>query len=153
MNIRLATQNDVQTICALLNEFFEYNARQQPQYYAAHIESGGYPSAVIDSADGDIIVAEIDDTVIGFMHIKEDATSPYPSVHARKFANVVALFVTDKYRKKGIGHLILDKAKGWAKSRNLEYLELMVLENNDIGKSFYKRENFVAVSQTMHLEI
>lgn len=47
----------------------------------------------------------------------------------------------------------MEGAKHWAKSRSLDYLELMVLENNDIGKSFYERENFMTVSRTMRFSI
>ena len=153
MNIRLATNNDVQTICTLFTDFFAYNAVQQPEYYIAAREDGKYPSAVINSQIGDIIVAEIGQRIVGFVHVEEDTTLPYPSILSRKFACIVDFFVDEQHRKNGLGRLLLEEVNRWAQSRNLEYIELMVLENNDIGKNFYERENFATVSRTMRFDV
>lgn len=153
MNIKLATNDDIQAINTLFTEVFAYNAAQQPEYYIATKENGQYPSAVINSQNGDIIVAEVDQAIVGFVHVEEDTTPPYPSVLPHKFACIVDFIVNQQYRKNGIGHLLLEEVKRWAQSRNLEYIELMVLENNDIGRNFYERENFATVSRTMRLDV
>ena len=153
MNVRIAIKDDVKAISNLFTEFYAYNAAQQPKYYVAANENGKYPTAVIDSQNGDIIVVVCDGVIVGFIHIEEDKTPPYSSVVSHRFACIVDFIVTEQYRKIGIGHLLLDGAKQWARSRQLEYLELMVLENNDGGRHFYERENFSPVSQTMRLEI
>lgn len=59
MNIRLATHDDVQLINTLFTEFFEYNALQQPEYFVAVRETGKYPTGIIGSDSGDIIVAKM----------------------------------------------------------------------------------------------
>lgn len=153
MHIRLASHNDINAISDLYTEFFAYNASQQPRYYAASRESGEYPILVMNSEKGDIIVAEDNNIIIGFVHVEEDATPPYPSVLPHKFACIVDLIVNKQYRRNGVGRLLLEEVKCWAKSRNLEYIELMVLENNDIGKSFYEQEHFTTISRTMRLGI
>ena len=153
MNIRLATKDDIELISSLFTEFYEYNAAQQPQYYVAAKEIGKYPNTIIDSKDGDIIVAVVDEVIVGFIHIEEDKTPPYPSIVPHKFACIVDFIVAEQHRKSGIGRLLLEEAKLWASSRQLEYLELMVLENNDVGRCFYERENFSVMSQTMRLDI
>ncbi len=153
MNIRLAIHDDVEAISDLYTQFFTYNAEQQPKYYVAARESGAYPMSVIDSNKGDIIVAEIDNAIVGFVHVEEDATPPYPSILSHKFVCIVDFIVNKQYRKNGIGQLLLEKVKDWAKARKLEYIELMVLENNDIGKAFYDREHFATVARTMRLDV
>jgi ribosomal protein S18 acetylase RimI-like enzyme len=153
MNIRLAIRDDVKAISDLYTEFFAYNAEQQPEYYVAARESGEYPTSVIDSNNGDIFVVEIENMIVGFVHVEEDVTPPYPSVLSHKFACIVDFIVNKQYRKNGIGKLLLEEVKHWAKSRELQYIELMVLENNDIGKSFYERELFSTVSRTMRLDV
>ena len=153
MKIRFATKDDIELINKLFTEFYAYNAMQQPKYYVSAKESGKYPNAIIDSENGDIIVAVVNDVIIGFIHIEVDNTPSYPSVVSHRFACIVDFFVVKQHRKKGIGRLLLEEAKLWAQSRQLEYLELMVLENNEVGQSFYKRENFSTVSQTMRLGI
>ena len=153
MNIRFATKDDIKLISKLFTEFYAYNAMQQPKYYVATKESGKYPDAVIDSENGDIMVAVVDDAIIGFIHIEADNTPSYPSPVSHRFACIVDFFVVEQHRKKGIGRLLLEEAKLWARAHQLEYLELMVLENNEVGRNFYERENFSTVSQTMRLDI
>jgi ribosomal protein S18 acetylase RimI-like enzyme len=153
MNIRLAIHDDINAINDLYTEFFAYNAEQQPKYYVAARERGEYPASVLNSDKGDIIVAETENMIVGFVHVEEDVTPPYPSVLSHKFVCIVDFIVNKQYRKKGIGQLLMQEVKHWAQSRNLEYIELMVLENNNIGKSFYEREHFMTVSRTMRLDV
>lgn len=149
MIIRIATTKDVLSISQLYEDFYKFNHLQQPYYYAEAKESSQYPQSVIDGTNGDIFVAEIDNMIIGFIHIEQDKTPSFPSVVEHKFACIVDFYVMSEYRKHGVGKSLLEKAKEWSINRGLEYLELFVLENNEIGKSFYKKENFATVSQTM----
>jgi len=151
MNIRLARVEDISQISELLSEFFVYNAKQQPYNYIAAPENEKYPSSVLDSDTGVFFIAEIEKMIIGLIHVEEDSTMPYPSVAPHKFACIIDFFVKPYYRKKNIGHLLSEEAKAWAQSRSLEYIELMVLENNEIGKSFYEGANFITTSRTMRL--
>jgi GNAT superfamily N-acetyltransferase len=56
-------------------------------------------------------------------------------------------------RRNGTGHLLLDEAKRWAKSPNQQYPELMVWENNGMGRRFYEREHFITASRTMRMDV
>ncbi len=149
MEIRLAEPNDIPDLCGLYNDFFIYNAGQQPQYYKPAAETGKYPKSVIDSQTEDIYVAMEDHAVIGFIHIAEEKTPPYDCFVPHKFAVVVDLFVKDNFRGKGVGDQLFEAAKQWAKARKLDYLELNVLAENEIGIRFYNHEEFKAVSQIM----
>ena len=151
MTIRLARLEDIPQISGLLSEFFDYNAKQQPTDYIATVENGKYPNSVLDSDTGVFFIAETNSTIIGLIHIEEDSTPPYPSIASHKFACIVDFFVKPQYRKKNIGHLLLEEAKAWALSRNLDYIELTVLENNEVGKNFYNKANFIEASRTMRL--
>lgn len=149
MTIRSATLADVPQLSGLLSEFFAYNAGQQPGHCIAARDDGQYPSSVINRAAGDFIVAELNNMLVGFIHIEEEKTPTYPSVAPHKFACVVDFYVKQHHRRRNIGHMLLEEAKRWVQSRNLDYIELMVLENNEIGKSFYARERFFTMSRTM----
>ena len=152
MTIRLARLEDIPQISELLSEFFAYNAKQQPNNYIATSENGKYPSSVLDSDTGVFFIAETGKTIIGLIHIEEDSTPPYPSIAPHKFACIIDFFVKPYYRKKNVGRLLLEEAKAWAQSRNLEYIELMVLENNETGKRFYEGTDFITTSRTMRLD-
>ncbi|MCL2722723.1 MAG: GNAT family N-acetyltransferase [Treponema sp.] len=147
--IRIADMNDIKSLSRLYEEFFKYNSSQQPFSCAEAEENGDYPQSVIEGTTGDIFVSEIDNVIVGFIHLEEDKTDPFPCVVQRKFTRIIDLYIKPEYRKNGIGKLLIEKAKEWSVNRKHDYLELMVLDNNEIGKNFYKKENFVTTSNTM----
>lgn len=149
MEIRLATLNDISEICLLYNEFFAYNASLQPTYYKAGKESGGYPKSIIESKDSDIFVAIDSDKVAGLIHITEAKTPPFDAFVPHNYAEIIDFITTAEYRKKGIGTKLMDVAKQWAEARNLDYIELFVLNEAKDEIDFYEHKNFVSVSHTM----
>ncbi|MHB1150699.1 MAG: GNAT family N-acetyltransferase [Eubacteriales bacterium] len=149
MEIRLAGINDIAGICLLYNAFFIYNTDQQPQYYKPATESGRYPKSIIENNSEDIYIAVDDNVIIGLIHIAEEQTPPFDCFIQYKFAAIIDLFIDENYRKKGIGGLLLESAKQWSKSRNLNYTELNVLAENENGIQFYNHNEFKIVSQIM----
>lgn len=149
MEVRLAESKDIPEICRLYNEFFIYNANQQPQYYKQTAETGKYPRSVMESGTEELFVAAEGDAAIGLLHIMEEKTPPYASLVQHGYATIVDLYVTEDFRGRGIGCELLEAAKRWAKARELDYVELNVLTENENGIRFYHREKFKAVSQIM----
>lgn len=74
---------------------------------------------------GSIWVAKIEDVIVGFIEIKD--------------CHLNHLYVLPKFQKKGIGKLLLDKAK----SISPQGLTIMVFEANKGAIKFYEREGFV----------
>ena len=149
MTIRLAMPNDVEQLCRLYNEFFAHNADLAPDYFRAGTESGSYPKSTIDSESADIFVATEDNTIVGFLHIREAQTPPYDAFIPRKYAVIIDFFVTAPYRKQGIGTMLMDSAKQWAAARKLDYIELSVSSSPKGAYEFYRQKDFAAVSYTM----
>ena len=52
------------------------------------------------------------------------------------------LYVDDPYRGKGIGKMLLDEVQTAAAKRGIEFVDLVVEENNEEAKSFYKKIGF-----------
>lgn len=153
VTFRSAHAEDVPTLCRLYDDFYRYNSLQQPYFYAAAKETGQYPQSVISGTSGDLLVAETGNEIIGFLHIEEDGTPPYAALVQRRFACVVDFYVTPEYRKRGVGQALFEQAKAWAANRRLEYLELSVLEENELGKRFYRRQNFSSDSVVMRYRL
>lgn len=147
--IRLATLNDIDQICQLYSEFYAHNANLQPKYYKAAKESGEYPRSTIMNADSDIIIALKDELITGLIHIRKMNTPPYAAIVAHNYAEIVDLITTTAHRKSGIGSMLMDAAKKWAKMRELNYIELSVLSESIDGQRFYKHKDFNYVSHTM----
>ncbi|MCL1872920.1 MAG: GNAT family N-acetyltransferase [Clostridiales bacterium] len=149
MNIRKAILADVKTISTMYEDFYAFHAQLQLDYYRETQETGKYPEETIKSEDGDIIIAEIDNDIVGFVHVKEEKTLPYACIVPHRFALCVDLFVLPIYRKKGIGTALLNAVKEWAKKRDLDYVELRVLPENENASRLYLEEGFQKVLYTM----
>jgi ribosomal protein S18 acetylase RimI-like enzyme len=137
----------------LYEEFYKYNAQLQPEHYKEVSESGDYPRSVIEGADSDIFVAAQSQEIVGFIHIYEDKTPPYPPLVQHRFAGIMDLYVTSSFRRKGIGTQLIASAKEWAMARGLEYIELMVLNENVSGMNFYIQSKFTTALQTMRYRL
>lgn len=149
MEIRSAGMDDVPGICSLYNDFFAHNASQQPQYYKEAEENGKYPKGVLKNDAEALLVAVDGNVIIGLIHIVEGRTPPFDCFVQHRFATIVDLFVKEGFRGKGVGGQLLDSAKQWARSRELDYIELNVLAENENGVQFYDREKFTVVSHMM----
>ncbi len=149
MEILTANYGHVKQICSLYEQFFAYNADQQPKFYKRANETGEYPKSVIESDTEELFVAVENELVMGVLHIGEDKTPPFPCFVPYKYAVIIDFFIMAEYRSQGIGLLLLDEAKQWAQKRKLSYIELSVLKNNVDGVRFYEREGFQEVSRVM----
>ena len=146
MEIRLATLDDIEALCLLLNEFYAFNAELQPAYCLAANEPGGYPRNVIESNHADFLIAIENGAVLGFVHIIQMETPPYDAIAPHKYAEIMAFMVTASRRKQGVGSMLFDAAKKWSNARNLDYIELFSLTNAREANSFYDNKDFVTVS-------
>ncbi|MDB8551987.1 GNAT family N-acetyltransferase [Turicibacter sanguinis] len=57
------------------------------------------------------------------------------------------------YRGCGYGHELFKAAKDWGKDRQLEYIELSVLANNQAALMFYEKEGLMNVRNVMRTPI
>lgn len=150
--IRKATPNDIPKLCQLYSEFYHNNASLQPKYCRDTLESGDYPSTVINSKTGILFVAELKKEVVGFIHLEQEDTPNFPSVVPHKYGVLMDLFVSKSHRRKGVASHLLSEANQWLLDNQLEYMELMVLNNNSDGISLYERNGFKTKSHIMRWE-
>ena len=149
MNIRLATLDDVAVICEMYEGLFAYHAGLQPTYFKEAEEHGGYPESTIKSETADLIVAEIDGSVVGFTHVLENKSLPYDCIVQYKFAVCVDLYVSPAHRRMGVATELLNAIKEWTKKRKLDFIEIKVLSGNDNAIRLYEHEGYSNVYHTM----
>lgn len=58
-----------------------------------------------------------------------------------------------KNEDQGIGTMLLQQARAWAKERNLEYIELGVLAGNEGASRLYEKMGFSDVQKTMRCRL
>lgn len=141
MQIREAKRKDLNQLVALYDDFLAHNAGKQPEFYRAVPVEKSYPASLMKNKHAMLFVAADDAAreIAGFLHVTEEKTPPYEAYVPYQYATVVDVYVAPQHRGKGVGRALIESARNWAISRELGYLELMVLEE-DLGARTFSRQ-------------
>lgn len=124
-------------------------AELQPDYYLKASQDPAFIQTMIESDDSALLIAKKDHSVLGFIMAQEQATPPYNCIAPHKFAYIFDFVVTEKARGLGIGKQLMNALEEWAKSRNLDYIELSVLSNNTEAHKLYENIGYTNATNIM----
>jgi len=131
MEIRSATPNDVPYIFDLIKELALYE--KAPEQVTNSKENLHYDLFVAPICEA--IVAEEDEEILGFaLYYTSYSTWKGRCLYLEDF------YVKEKYRKRGIGKLLFDEVVRIAKEKKVKRMDWQVLEWNEPGLEFYKKE-------------
>ncbi|MEG2937166.1 MAG: GNAT family N-acetyltransferase [Vagococcus sp.] len=150
--MNIATIQHVDAIFLLYQEIIETHANLEPEYFKKAEQSKEFIREMIESPDSDILLAYSKQLVVGFSMIKEVETPAYPMMKNRKYAYILDLVVTQSNRGQGLGKELLNDSIVWQKMRQLEYIELCVIEKNNHAKKMYESLGFKTFSRQMILK-
>lgn len=131
--IRKASLNDIGQLSRLFDAY--------RVFYKKDADVAGakkFLSERIRNNESEIFVAEIDNSLVGFVQL-------YPlfsSTRMKRLWQLNDLFVDPKHRGKNISVLLMEKAKEFAIQTNSCGLILETAKTNDIGNSLYPRTGF-----------
>jgi GNAT superfamily N-acetyltransferase len=100
------------------------------------------------TARGQILVAERDATVVGFVAVVAEEPFTELDEPPGTYALVTDLVVLDPHRSQGVGHQLLERAESYARQAGASELRIGVLAQNSRARSLY-----LAVGFQPHLEI
>lgn len=66
-----------------------------------------------------VFVAEVDDKVVGYVHVER-----YTTLYYEEMANILGLAVSSKCRKLGLGRLLIEEAEKWANENEISLMRL-----------------------------
>nr|WP_279011697.1 GNAT family N-acetyltransferase [Vagococcus fluvialis] len=150
--MNVATIQHVDTIFLLYQEIIETHAKLEPDYFKKAKQSKKFIREMIESPDSDILLSYSKQLVVGFSMIKEVEVPAYPMMKKRKYAYILDLVVTQSNRGQGLGKVLLNDSIAWQKMRQLEYIELCVIEKNNHAKKMYESLGFKTFSRQMILK-
>ena len=78
---------------------------------------------------------------------------PYRCFVPHPYADLLDLAVLPDARGNGLGTLLLQAVKGWAKAYGADYLELGALSNNQGAIRLYEREGFSECMKTFRASL
>lgn len=88
---------------------------------------------LIDSKREQVLVADIDGKVVGFIHIEL-----YNVIYCENGSNLLGLAVSSDYRKNGIGKTLLKNAEKWAVNNGAKWVRLNSGKGRKDAHLFYR---------------
>lgn len=153
LNIRPAILKDIPDIEKIYQELFATMADLQPDYYLKASQHREFIKEMIQSKEAALLVAELNGVNLGFLIVQQQKTPPYSCIATHSFAYIIDFAVTEASRGLGLGTKLMEAAIHWAKSRDLDYVELGVLSNNIAAKKLYDKLGFEDATNIMRYSL
>ena len=140
---RRALFSERDDLLALNQQGFEYDLPSDSTLnmnWTSTKEAQDYFDDRISSDDKVAIVAEVDQTLIGFIVgavLKHDLCRT-----TKKMAEVDIMFVAESYRHQSVGGSLMDEFIKWAKKQDCERITVTAYATNSVAVSFYQKKEF-----------
>lgn len=150
ISIRKASADDVSSLLALgrqtyLETFGPYNTKENSEAYMNKAFTTGQLTEELTSRHSQWYLALSGNEKAGYL--KVNFNSAQTELQDEKAMEIERIYVLQKYHRKGIGKLLLEKALAIARQHHMEYVWLGVWERNANALSFYNRQGFERFSQ------
>jgi RimJ/RimL family protein N-acetyltransferase len=150
VTVRTASLNDVETLLR-----FEQGVITAERPFDTTIKDGdtNYYDIVemIKSPHIEIVVAEINNQVIGSGYARIEDSKPY--LKHQKHGYLGFMYVEPAHRGKGINQKIIDTLKDWCAAQNITELRLQVYHDNLGAIKAYEKVGFVKLMLKMRMDI
>ena len=147
--IRKANTNDTKRLNELLTKLIRDEKKYDDNINENYVVKSYY-EYVIPKKQNIILVAELSNTVIGYLYgyiINDGDTT------TNKVAKIDALFIEEEYRNFGIGSSLINEFKKIVKDK-VKYIEVNVCSDNKNALTTYKNNGFNEIkSITMRLDL
>jgi len=144
--IRKATLKDLQRIQELNNELFDLELANFDKYLIKDWPLSKEGKKYFENAikESFVIVAEIDDKVVGYL-LGEESDIPYYNF---KIAELCNMCIDSNYRKQGIGNALYNEFERAFREQGVTHFMVTASFKNENAKSFYKKMGFEEANST-----
>ncbi|MBN1618311.1 GNAT family N-acetyltransferase [Candidatus Dojkabacteria bacterium] len=137
---------DLDRLIPLWEEQYKYHHDLDSDYYVTNSEDltnkfREYLTKSIEKNDPYILVALLDGEYAGFITFKTEEAD-YFDTNIKKFGSIIELYVSGKYRRKGIGTKLMESVENFFKEKGLEWVELQCSSYNEMALIFYDKSEF-----------
>lgn len=150
--IRGATPADFKALNEIAAEGDAFHARGVPQVFQKPFRPGRsreFWAGVLRSRNGAILVAEHEGHIVGFLQVAVRNSSRLPLLRRRRFGYVSDLGVARRWRRRGVGSLLMAATHRWLLRRRVREIELNVWSFNRGAVKFYERLGYRFLSHRM----
>ena len=152
MQIRIANENDVESLRRLYRELEADGVKYQPEHFVIGYRSDAFFQEIFESGNQDILVAEEEGTVIGFSHVMILKQKEVACLKPQTVVYIQDLDVLESERSKGIGTLLMNASKEYGKKHGADFIRTQVFPQNTEGIRFYERNGFREMMKTIECQ-
>lgn len=152
VNIEPANFKDWKIIQKLNNQVYQSDSKFDTDLDLSRLFSEGgesYFKKIANGEYGKCMIAYLNSMPVGYIAMSELKFDHRKS----KYVEVENMGVSPEYRSMGIGHLLIEEAKKWAKSKSISKLFVVAYSKNEKAVKFYKREGFDDVGLEMEMMV
>ena len=124
MNVRKADINDASAICRICTYDLGYECSEE--FVSNRLKN-------IDWSREAVFAAEIDGTVVGYIHAEI-----YNTLYFASMINILGLAVSRSHRRQGIGRALITCAENWAKEQGINIVRLNSGSSRKEAHEFYR---------------
>lgn len=138
--VRYAKREELESVNIIRKQVNEVHVNGRPDIFRADgwqlIEPFVYTR--FDEENSGVIVAAIEEKIVGFAVVQYISRPESPFNKERKFLHIEEFGVEESHRRKGVATAIIDFIKEDAKKRGFKKIELDMWEFNDGALAFYE---------------
>lgn len=156
IKIREAVINDYEILCEVYAELDKQHRLNHPELFIKpddYARAKEYILENINDSNKALFVADVDSKVVGFAECYIQKSSNFPVIKKREWIQLDNIAVKGEYQNYHIGSLLLKKVVEWAKSKQINRIELKVYSFNNNAIEFYSGKNFKDLNKTMYLDL
>ena len=153
---REAVINDYDSLCEIYVELDEQHRLNHPELFIKpedYARAKDYISESMNDSNKALFVAEVNSKVVAFAEGYIQRSSNFPVIRKREWVQLDGIAVKREYQNQHIGSLLLKKVVEWAKSKEINRIELKVYSFNSSAEEFYLSHGFKELSKAMYLNL
>lgn len=153
MYIRVANMKDVEQLRRLYFELETDGVVYQPEHFIIGHRSDEFFNSIFENDNQDILVADVDETVVGFSHVMILKQKNIACLKPQTAVYIQDMDVLESMRNKGIGTLLINASKEYGKRRGADFIRTEVFPQNIDGLRFYERNGFCEMMKTIESQL
>ena len=156
MILRTAVIDDYKGLLELYTELDEFHRVNHPELFIRPEKDNRameYMSDLIKSNDKKLFVAEEGSNIIGLAECFIGKSTAFPIMKERQWVQLDSITVKRGFQHQNVGSLLLNEVIQWAKSKDIDRIELKAYSFNRNAIEFYTKNGFSDLAKIMFLNL
>lgn len=152
LHIREATTADYEALCALFDEGDALHRENLPHVFRkpeGPVRDWEFVLSLIAEEKVGLFVAQAENELAGLICVLVRESPAIPIFVPRRYAVIDNIVVRDRFRRRGVGRALVERAHEWATVQGVEEIELNVWAFNRGAVAFYRRLGYETASLRM----